>query len=308
MATKRLVHTAEGFLRYMQMSQSTLFAFVEGKQQDPFVFGMLCLSVCSGRHVTYQVCKASELPDESGGKTALLSFHAHLRRRKVLTSAFGGKTTHAVFFMDKDIDDILRRRRKCRHVVYTRHYDIQNDIFLNGRLLEATASAASLDPSVLTAFLSDGRGWCRQSAERWREWVVLCVTSACNRINHQCNYRVPSQVQCQNTGAPDAAKVAKLKTEMLAKSALDAATFERRYRSVERRVRRIYGSGGQDRIFKGKWYPALLDEDVFRRLGNSGYDRNGFVTRITATLATTLRSEDAWARDYRLALERILDN
>lgn len=306
MATGRLVHTPAGFLRYMQMSRASVFAFVEGKQHDPFVFGMICASVCRKRKLTYEVCKACELPDGAGGKTALLAFHDHLRRRRALRSVLGGKATHAVFFLDKDIDDILRRRRRGPHLVYTRNYDIQNDVFRDGWLLQGVAAASSIDPGVLTPLLGDGRRWCRQAAERWRDWVILCIVAACLRINHQCNYRVVSQVQCEDTGAPDPRKVAQMKASMLAKSGVDAATFERSFQSVERRVRRIYGAGEQDRVFKGKWYAAAMDEDLARACGQDGYDRKGFVSRVTAAIAATLSAEDGWARDYCGRVEGIL--
>jgi len=308
MALTRLIHTPQGFLRSMQMSRSTLFAFVEGKQHDPFVFGMLCSSVCSPRNVTYQICKANELLGSSGGKTALLTFHEYLRRRKALTTVLGGKTTHAIFFIDKDIDDILRCQRKCCHLVYTRYYDIQNDIFLNGRILEAVAASASLDPRTLTPFFANGRSWCRIAAERWKDWVILCIIATLRCINHQCNYRVLSKVQCKSTGVPDSIKVNQMKLSLMAKCGFDAVTFERIYLSIKRKVTKIYNSGEQDRIFKGKWYPAILDEDVFRQFGNNCYNKKGFVTRITSALALTLRAEDAWAQTYRLAIEHVLDN
>jgi hypothetical protein len=292
----------------MQMSQTTLFAFVEGKQSDPFVFGMICSSVCDAKNVSYKICKASEVANTSGGKTALLSFHDYLRRRKALKSVLGAKTTHGIFFMDKDIDDLLRRRRRSQHVIYTRHYDVQNDIFLNGRLLQAVAAAASIDPAVLTPLLADARGWCRRAAELWKDWVVLCVVAAYQHINHQCNYRVISQVQCDRTGAPDPAKVAQMKTTMLAKSGADGVTFERTFRAIERRIHRMYNEGSQDRVFKGKWYASLLDQDLFRRWGQTGYDRKGFVSKVTSALAASLRVDDPWAEGYKASVMQVLES
>jgi len=178
MTPARIGHSSQGYLRYMQMSQNNVFAFVEGKECDPFFYGQICAIIRTQRNIAYQICRANEIPPFAGGKNALLAYHDFLRRRKALRSNLGGKSTIAVFFLDKDIDDIMRRCRRSRYIIYTRHYDVQNEIFLNGNLVQGCAAAASLDPALLIPLLSDSHGYCKQAAERWEEWVVLCVIAA----------------------------------------------------------------------------------------------------------------------------------
>ncbi|MDP3260716.1 MAG: hypothetical protein Q8M34_09050, partial [Thermodesulfovibrionales bacterium] len=116
MSTPRLVHSRSGYLRYMQMSKASLFALCEGKDLDPFFYGQICKCVCAQRGTIYEICKASELPPHAGGKTTLIEFYDYLRRKGCLVSTLGGKITRVVLFLDKDIDDLTKSRRRSAHV------------------------------------------------------------------------------------------------------------------------------------------------------------------------------------------------
>lgn len=70
----RLRHTHRGFQRYMQISQTQLFIFVEGKIIDPHFYGKVCESAFQDTRIRYQIRTAKELPGDTGGKKALISF------------------------------------------------------------------------------------------------------------------------------------------------------------------------------------------------------------------------------------------
>lgn len=108
MSGARVNHSPKAYLRYMQMSQAVVFAFVEGKEIDPYFYGQICAVVCNQRQIVYQICRSNEIPPNAAGKKALLVFYDFLRRRRALRSNLGGKETIAVFFLDKDIDHITR--------------------------------------------------------------------------------------------------------------------------------------------------------------------------------------------------------
>jgi hypothetical protein len=292
----------------MQMSQAVVFAFVEGQETDPYFFGQICTVVCNQRQIVYQICRANEILSNAGGKEALLVFYDFLRRRGTLRSNLGGKETVAVFFMDKDIDDIMRRCRRSRYVTYTRYYDVQNEIFLNGDLSQGCAAVASLDPALLASLLSDSHSWCKHAAQRWEEWVVLCIIANLKGIRQECNYRVQSRVQNPITGKVDAARLKGRIKEMAERSGMAPTDFKAFHTSVKRKVRRLYSSGRQDKVFKGKWYSALLDEDIIRLMGRSAFDRQGFSARITSAVAATLRFTDSWAQFYVNRLADLLGN
>ncbi len=308
MAVSRIVHSLKGYLRYMQMSQAAVFAFVEGEEVDPYFFGQICAVVCNQRQISYQICRANEILSTSGGKEALLVFYDFLRSQKGLRGNLGGKKTIAVFFLDKDIDDVMRRCRRSRHVNYTRYYDVQNEIFLNGNLCQGCASAASLDPTLLTSLLLDSRSWCKRAAQRWQDWIVLCIIAKIKSIRHECNYRVQSRVQNPMTGEVDAARLQVRIADMAARSGMTPADFQALLASVKKKVRKLFSSGQQDKVFKGKWYSALLDEDIKSLMGRSAFDRHGFSGRVTSAIAATLRFSDSWAQYYVNKLTDLVDN
>src|ERR1035437_1610354 len=103
----RLVHSdVKAYLRYIQTSRHQLFAFVEGPS-DRFFYDRICAVASSGSGVTYQIVTAAELPGGTGGKPGLLNFHSELATRKKLFHNFKGKFIGAIFFFDKDVDDLL---------------------------------------------------------------------------------------------------------------------------------------------------------------------------------------------------------
>jgi hypothetical protein len=308
MSVARIAHSLRGYLRYMQMSQAVVFAFVEGQETDPYFYGQICAVVCNQRQIVYQISRANEIQPNIKGKKALLVLYDFLRRRGALRSNLGGKETVAVFFLDKDIDDIARRCRRSRYLTYTRYYDVENEIFLNGDLCQGCGAAASLDPTLLTSLLSHSHSWCKKAAERWKEWVVLCIIANLKGISQECNYRVLSKVQNPVTGKVDTAKLKARIAEMAVRSGMVPADFKAFHASVKKKVRRLYSSGQQDKVFKGKWYSQLLDEDIKRLMGQLEYNKHGFSARVTSAVAATLRFTDNWAYFYTNKLADLIDN
>src|SRR5438445_2421225 len=155
----RLFHSWAGFARGMQISRTQLFVFIEGQDNDPYFYSKICESVCVPAGVSYEHRVARELPGGAGGKGALLIFFQYLRRKRLLLSDFKGKRTAAVFFLDKDIDDVLRTRVRSPHVVYTEYYDVENHLFAAADLAEAAAAAASFDKLAIAAALRNEAEW-----------------------------------------------------------------------------------------------------------------------------------------------------
>jgi len=93
----RLCHSYAAYLRYMQLSSTELFIFVEGKQMDPYFYAGICESI-PDLPLRYEICIALQLPGSTGGKQALLNFFAFLRQSKALVSSLGGQTTACIFF------------------------------------------------------------------------------------------------------------------------------------------------------------------------------------------------------------------
>ncbi len=307
MSAKRLTHSRSAYLRYMQMSRASIFALVEGKDIDPFFYGQICRIVCEPKGIRYELCKANELPPHAGGKTTLIEFYDYLRRERRLVSVLDGKKTTVVFFMDKDVDDLSRSRRRSTQVIYTRYYDVHNEVYRHGNLILGTACAASLEQTKLDPLLADSAKWCAHAARRWQDWLVLCLISVRNNVACQHNFRVPSQVQCPKTGNAGPTLLSQAQATTATRLRLSPTDFQRMYDTCTTRVNRYFRSGQHDVIFKGKWYPQLLDEDIRRHMGQVDYMRDGFTKRITACVSATLDFTDSWTDYYTSRLQAAVD-
>src|SRR4051812_4442004 len=139
----RLIRPPSAFKRYMQMSSTTVFVFVEGFDHDPYFYGRVCDPVLNTLELKYEIVAGWRLQDY-GGKQVLLNFFQYLSTTNCLLSTFNGKRVLCLFFVDKDLDDILNEKIPSQHVVYTRYYSVENYLFVHGDLIDASASASSL--------------------------------------------------------------------------------------------------------------------------------------------------------------------
>lgn len=300
----RLRHSYAGYLRLMQISSSDLFVFVEGHQTDPFFYAAICASI-PDIHVLYEICLARQLPGETGGKQALLSFFSFLRQRKALVSSLGGQETTCIFFLDKDVDDLQRTKKRSQHLVYTEHYDVQNYIFMHGNLLDGAASAASVDAVRLRAELSDAPRWCLRIARLWREWISLCLGVLEERISSEANYRVVSRVQTRLCGPTDAGRYAALIRNVARRCGLPVAVFRQRLAAKMRKVDTYFASGQHHRLFKGKWFVTVLADDIDRIMAGRTYHNKGLSSRLTSSVAATLDFSEPWADHFRNPIHNV---
>ncbi len=300
----RLRHSYAGYLRLMQQSSIDLFVFVEGKQSDPYFYASICASI-PDLHVRYEIYIARQLPGATGGKQALLNFFSFLRQRKALVSSLRGKTTTSIFILDKDLDDLQRKKKRSQHVVYTEYYDVQNYIFMHGNLLTGSASAASVDPARLSAELCDAPRWCLRIARLWREWLSLCLCVLEENISCEANYRVVSRVQKRPCGPTDARRYATLTRDVARRCGLPVALFRQRLSATTRKVEKYFARGQHHRIFKGKWFATVLADDVDRIMAGRPYDNSRLASRLTGSVAATLDFTEPWADHFRNPIRNV---
>lgn len=303
---KRLTHCFKAYLRYMQISRHEVFVFVEGKVTDPYFYGKICDSVCPPAGVSHEICRSQELSNGNGGKQILISFFEYLRRKSALVHTFEGKSTGVIFFLDKDVDDLLRTQRRSEHVVYTLYYDVENHIFVEGDLVEATAASASMDTREVLACIGDCDCWRREAAEQWKRWVTLCVLVAKKKIDSECNYRVTSRINNPLHGPVDQAAYLHRLQRIQGELGLAARQFKRASRRVSRLVDDIYAQGEYDRVFKGRWYSTLLAATIRDRTGNRPIDSTGLETRLVSNAALTLDFGKPWAEYFKEPLRNLV--
>lgn len=303
MPAQRLTHTNNAaFRRYMQLSSAKAFLFVEGKT-DRYVYSKISDSVLSGKDIPFQICLAQELPQNTGGKRSLLRFFNYLKRHNALIDDFKGTQKGSIFYLDKDVDDMCRRIKKSQHVVYTRHYSIENYFFSEGDLIHAVAAVALLTLSdVRHRFRRANKDWQRSVAQNWKEWVKLCVFCSKRKIKYDCNYSVYSQVNNGPYTPLDAASYASRLAELERRSMLTSRGFKLSFGSVSRYIDKIYDDDNFDLVFKGKWYLPFLAHDASRIAGGIQIAQS----ELLKALQVTLNPNGVWADDFKNPLKILI--
>ncbi|MFF8192259.1 hypothetical protein ACF05L_15685 [Streptomyces bobili] len=284
------------------MSQSQFFLFVEGKHIDGFVHGNNCDLALSGLKVKHEVVRADEISGSGSGKTRLLTHYELLVEKRQLVSGFKGKTTVAIFFMDKDLDDIRGRHVNSDHVIYTAFYDVENHVFAEGDIQRAVAAACNLSPQRVREELPGGGVWQTRAAHYWQDWVRLCFAANVLKLHGEANYGRLSPLNPKPYGPPDAQTVSlfELRSHALARQFCPNGCQD--WESARERVDALYEAGRQDEVFKGKWYAEILARWLMDL--DSDIDRRALAAMLVRQVAGTMKFDSQWSRDVQA---KILD-
>jgi len=291
----------------MQISKSELFTFVEGKSADRYFYGRLCRSVCKPKGVIYEQVIGNQVPPgSSGGKEVLIGFFKYLRKKRALVDSFKGKTTRALFFLDKDIDDLSRAMARSPHLIYTEFYQVENYLFRFGNLVDAAASAASLDAAVLEVSLGDQLNWLNTRAANWQQWVTLCVFAKTRKIPGQANYGIASPLNTPPNSPTDALAYTARLAGVQTASGMPAERFNRAFKRTSRKVNQLFDDGQYDKIFKGKWYALILAHDIKAIVGTQEYDERFVQQKLFGNLPLTLSYDADWSNYFRARILGVL--
>jgi len=303
----RLTHSNPAFKRYMQMSQRTsIFVFVEGFDVDPYFYGKLCEQVYGAAGHVYEIVGAWRFA-QAGGKTALVDFYHYLATTGSLLGTFQGKSSIALFLLDKDIDDLLHSTVSSDHIVYTEYYCVENYLFVHGDIVKAAAAASSMEERELSAAIGDPVTWRGRVASFWKDWVIFCVFAQKYRIPHQGNYRLSASTVNKPLDSPsDPAEVQRLMHALEASSGMTHAKFQRSFRAVARLVNSFYARGQQERLFKGKWYFRLVESVVAGTAAGRPYNSHGISNALHGAIGSTIDFSGPWAQNYKSRMEELV--
>jgi hypothetical protein len=286
------------------MSRSKLHLIVEGRQTDSYLYGKICRTLSPSRF-DYHLIRSDELPTQGSGKPHLLNYFDTMRRSGNLQIDFKNHKATVAFIVDKDVDDWHRTKKRSKHLIYTRSYDIENYVFRHGDLIEAISAACSEDPARVEVHFLDAQRWHALAADRWRDWVKLCLVASLLKIRGVCNYKAGSQVNLGFSGQADKVKVEAKLAELQKLSGLAESEFNAAYSKISKRVDRLFSLDRHDEIFKGKWYKLQLQEEV-----NSLVVTQGKVSALGERLLThmmqSMRFDGSWADDFTIPLKKLL--
>ena len=304
---KRLTYSPSAYSRSMQISRVPLFIFIEG-YKDRYVYDQIVQSECQRAGVSYKVVTAEEIGISGGGKEALLKFFDYLAIESSLICNFNGKTTISIFFLDKDVDDVLNTMRSSEHIVYTETYEIENYFFIHGELNEVAAASASLEVQSIRATLGDYEVWRHRAAKKWKDWVRFCLFSKTCSIEPMSNYGLlRSPINAEVCGPVKRTEYKRYLSDLQNKSHLPHDEFKRSFGRLCRQVDRIYSAGQHDRIFKGRWYACFLVEDIKRVAARRCFNSEQLETKLLSGLALKLNYCDPWAEHFRAPIRRLID-
>lgn len=291
----------------MQMSRAKIFVFVEGKT-DRYFFNKICETLLAPRGIQYEIRLAQELPQLTGGKKALLNFFDYLDKAVALVDDFKGNKTAAIFYVDKDVDDLLKKCKSSGHLIYTEHYCIENYFFEHGDLVEATAAAADLNLSDVRRGLSmNSYAWRRRAAESWKDWVKLCVFTRSRGLGHECNYAAAtSRINTGPYSVTDPIAYSTHLADLELRSGLTPLGFKRVFGRVSREIDKLYSSGKFDSVFKGKWYALFLADDAKTIASGGAFSPQNLPNKLITSLKLTLNYHGAWTAYFKRPLEDII--
>lgn len=303
----KLRHTSQkAYLALMQMSETQLFIFVEGKQADRPFYSKIAEAPCSSAGISAQVATASEIPEASGGKESLGIFHDFLNDQRSLVFEFKGKKKAALFFADKDIDDLLNQRIRSQSFIYTKTYDVEGTILKAGDVFGAAATMAGLAQSEVRESIKSKEEWLRACAEKWKQWLAICIYCKKHKLTGLPNFRVSSQVNRETVGEVDKDRLDAYIAKMKATSGYSDVKFRRSFSAVSRTIERLYRENRHYEVFKGKWYLLFLSAEIRRIARGRAVDLRALHYGLIGGVQMTLAHPNALTEHFVASIQTVL--
>jgi len=287
------------------MSAARVFIFVEGRNTDVFFYGEVSRPVCEAVGLECEIVRADRV-SSTGGKQGLLALYRHFEATDSLTERSKGTESWCLFYLDKDVDDILGELVLSPHIIYSPCYTVENALFMFGDLIRAMAAASSLDTARLARRIPDKTAWARGKATAWREFVALCLFSEKQGIHTDCTYNCNSSPLHEGGQGTVADRLQARKIELEQRSGLTAEQIDRKFRASLRLIDRIYRKNQHDSVFNGKWYIPLLMREIEAVADGEQYNAHALSNGLTAALRATLDFNGIWTEHFRVPLRELI--
>ncbi|MDO8107058.1 hypothetical protein Q6348_07585 [Isoptericola sp. b441] len=301
----KIARDALAFAARVRMSQNRLFLLVEGRERDVRFYDKLlgASTVLEAHGYAIQLGEQIAINGVAAGGKRHLEKLLDLYRRKGLLRQSGPSGDHIVAFaLDKDFDDLLGKRRISDHVVYTKHADVDAEIFARCRPRKTYATALSLDSKDAKAFSRHVQDPVHELARIWEGWIELCVrTEACGA---RCSIKTsaPSMVNSGIYGSSDASTFRSLEAEMRSRSKRSSG----RDKQIQGRYRAAVDRGESRYFVKGKAVPGFLAHEAQKFFASKRpVASKSFRDSVTSVALGTIRFEGTWLRHWLDPLERL---
>lgn len=273
----RLVHSHKGLIRATQISKSQLIIYTEGGLDRPFCEKLIKYAF-PDTPWAFTVIAAKELSNETGGKPELIKLFKTLRAKKKLNFTFQEKKQVALFFADKDIDDILGKKFRSKNFIYTKTYDIEGQLLGSGDLVDAISSSCQVTTDQARSWIGAQKAWIDGICTKWSDWTALYIICQVHSINVGCGYSRPSTINGENAlQETDIEKLNEFLIKISEKMNLPLDEVNVIFNQYKKKIADTIKSGNGLRLFKGKWLAKILQDQVKKgvKVADASLDSTG---------------------------------
>ena len=289
----------------MRLSRKRLFLIIEGKT-DRNIYESLAKKLFGSKGITYSIYRVEEFNVKKGGKDGIIELFQFLKSLNSLNVNDGPSETDCVLFLDKDIDDILGNVISDNHLIYTRYYTIENELFINGDLKRSISVALDINTVTLDRIFLDKKKWLHDMASSWKEWVSICIFVRLKNINYGANFNRASIIHTE-LGVIDNQKYNRCISDIKNISNFADIEFEREFNKVNRSIEHKFNSDSlYHTIFNGKWFFLMIETKIKTEFDhNDGITIKSFKDKLRSNLIMSLDFEREFIDYYKNALDFI---
>ena len=303
---ERLRHDYKAHVRAIQISEKRVFAYCEGRVFDPYIYAELLNRAKITDENRFELYRIEEITG-TGGKEAALKLFRYLRQRNILDGLYKGKPYYCVFLLDKDVDDITRRKMKSDHLFYTELYDLEAHIYRDCSLAKAVAIALSIGSDLVPHVYRESAAWIESKAARWHHWIMLCLFSSIYSLDCGCGYGRISSINAGLIGPTDCVAFHRFRRQLQGKMGLSQPDFDRQFARVENITNRLKAGGRLSLAIKGKWLESILNQELQLSFEGKAYSTGSLGVRLSTAAMASFDFGSAWGSQLIAIVSRLFD-
>ena len=301
----RLSHDYRAHIRAIQMSQKSVFVYCEGRTHDPYIYAEFVRRSRLNHEGFYCTHRVEDVTG-TGGKKAVLGLYSRFKRQNLLVSEFKGKKFCALFFVDKDVDDLKRAVKKWTNLFYTDLYDLEGQIYRDTDLRHAVAVGLSIDINEVPPEYHNPKDWIERKAKKWEKWILLCAGSELLATNCGCGYGRSSRINKSLLGEVNMEIFEEFKRALQHRSGLTQSKFDAIFKKLERHLGRLEKANNLAGLFKGKWLESIIEAELAIKFKGKAVNIKNVGSRISGVAASSFDFSSNWAGHQIRSIRDIL--
>ncbi|SFR79629.1 hypothetical protein SAMN05428970_2597 [Agromyces sp. CF514] len=303
----KLRQDARAFRQRVKMGRTRLWVIVEGVGHDRAFYDDVVHAATQPAVPKYSIRLAESISLDgvsAGGKAHALSLYQYFEKSNALVQENAEVRVAVSFFLDRDDDEFAGSLVKNDHVVYTKHSDVEAEIFANGDAFRAVGNAFGVGRTLVDPIRDATGSPLNALAEVWRDWIRLRLLAiACGAVQGN-RFSQGSKINEQQYGVLDQEAAQDL-LDAMSRTVADGS-WEARVADVDAYLEQVYSRQTEATLVRGKWLAGYL-----RHLLKTGLPKEQLPANVTdhAIVVACLASIDfgePWVDHYREGISRIL--